>query len=154
DARPARRTHRLRPRRADDRRTPRCHRALAAAIRVTRIAKVDSLVVQVCDDDARFGEAAATQAAIAIRDAIEANGVANAMFATGNSQFAFIAALVAKPGIEWDRVVAFHMDEYVGLPPSHPASFQRYMRERLAAHVPIKTFHYLQGDAPDPEKEA
>ena len=81
-------------------------------------------------------------------------GEANVMLATGNSQLAFLAELVPRPGIAWDRVRAFHMDEYVGLPPTHSASFQRYMRERVAAQLPLKEFHYLQGDTGDAETEA
>jgi glucosamine-6-phosphate deaminase len=56
--------------------------------------------------------------------------------------------------VDWRAVRAFHMDEYVGLPPTHSASFQRYMRERVASQLPVKEFHYLTGDAPDPEHEA
>ena len=76
------------------------------------------------------------------------------MLATGNSQLQFLVELVGMSGIAWDRVRGFHMDEYVGLPASHSASFQRYMRERVAANLPVMEFHYLAGDAADPEAEA
>ncbi len=115
---------------------------------------VDALAVRVFDDDRALGRAAATDAATAIAGAVAARGVAHVMFASGNSQFAFLDALLARNDIAWPQVTAFHMDEYVGLPPSHPASFQRYMRERITARAPVGTFHYLQGDAPDPEQEA
>ena len=79
------------------------------------------------------------------------------MLATGTSQLAFLARArrghAARP-IDWSRVTGFHMDEYVGLPPTHPASFQRYMRERVAAYLPFGAFHYIDGDAPDPDAEA
>jgi glucosamine-6-phosphate deaminase len=76
------------------------------------------------------------------------------MLATGNSQLAFLLELIQIPDVDWQRVRAFHMDEYVGLAGSHSASFRRYMRERVAAHLPVMEFHYIEGDAPDPEAEA
>ncbi len=116
--------------------------------------RVDELTVEVCDDVEALARAAAHDAAEALRDAIDARGEANVMLATGNSQLAFLARLVEERGIAWERVRAFHMDEYVGLAPTHPASFQRYMRERVASHLPVKEFHYLAGDTGDATAEA
>jgi glucosamine-6-phosphate deaminase len=116
--------------------------------------KVDELTVVISPSTAEMARAAAADAATALRDAIAARGAANVMLATGNSQLAFLAELVQIPDIEWDRVTAFHMDEYVGLSPEHPASFQRYMRERVASKLPVKEFHYLQGDTCGAEAEA
>ena len=110
--------------------------------------------MRVGSDVAEMAHDAAVDAADAIRDAIRARGEANVMLATGNSQLDFLAALVGISGVAWESVRAFHMDEYVGLAPSHPASFQRYMRERVAALLPVKEFEYLCGDAPDAEREA
>lgn len=110
--------------------------------------------IRIFDDDRALARAAADDAIEAIAHAIGANGVANVMLATGNSQFAFLEELVTRPHVEWGSVVAFHMDEYAGLAPTHPASFQRYMRERVAARVPLREFHYLDGDAPDATAEA
>jgi glucosamine-6-phosphate deaminase len=76
------------------------------------------------------------------------------MLATGNSQLVFLAELVTFTDVDWSRVTAFHMDEYVDLPPTHAASFQRYMRERVAAKVPFREFHYLRGDSGDAAAEA
>jgi glucosamine-6-phosphate deaminase len=115
---------------------------------------IDQLEVEVCPTAAAMAEEAADAAAGAIQHAIGTRGEANVMLATGNSQLAFLAELVQIPGISWDRVRAFHMDEYVGLAPSHPASFQRYMRERVAAQVPFQAFHYLTGDTGNAEAEA
>jgi glucosamine-6-phosphate deaminase len=67
------------------------------------------------------------------------------MFASGNSQLAFLDALTARDDIPWDRITAFHMDEYVGVNDSHPASFARYMRERITAVVHPAAFHYVDG---------
>jgi glucosamine-6-phosphate deaminase len=114
----------------------------------------DSLRVEIYDDLAALAAAAADAAAHALNTAIDERGEANLMLATGNSQLAFLGALVRIPGIAWDHVRAFHMDEYVDLPPNHPASFQRYMRERVAAQIPVKEFHYLNGDAIDAQAEA
>ena len=115
---------------------------------------VDLLTVVVADDVVELARGAAAEAADALRAAIDARGEANVMLATGNSQLAFLAQLVEAGGIDWARVRAFHMDEYVGLGPMHPASFQRYMRERVAAKLPVKEFHYLRGDTGDTEAEA
>ncbi len=76
------------------------------------------------------------------------------MLATGNSQLAFLERLVHSDAFDWSKVTAFHMDEYVGIGPEHLASFQRYMRERVAANVAIGAFHYLDGDTADPAAEA
>src|SRR3954466_4449063 len=97
--------------------------------------QVGELEVEIFPTITALADAAADAAAGAIQHAIGTGGEANVMLATGNSQPAFLAELVRIPGIAWDRVRAFHMDEYVGLAPSHSASFQRYMRERVAAQV-------------------
>jgi glucosamine-6-phosphate deaminase len=115
--------------------------------------EVEALTVHVDDVD-EMARDAAIDAADAIRSAIADRGVANVMLATGNSQLAFLVELIRIPDVEWKRVRAFHMDEYVGVAASHSASFQRYMRERVAAHLPVMEFHYIAGDAPDPEAEA
>src|SRR5439155_20725143 len=72
------------------------------------------------------------------------------------SQLTFLARLIEAAGasIDWSRVTGFHMDEYVDLAATHPASFQRYMRERVVTHLPFAAFHYLDGTASDPDAEA
>ena len=93
---------------------------------------------------------AARIGAQAIRDAIAARGTARIVVATGASQFELLAHLVAAPGIAWNRVTAFHLDEYAGLPVTHPASFRAYLRERFLAQLPEKpVFHEVDGEAPD-----
>jgi glucosamine-6-phosphate deaminase len=121
---------------------------------VSRELRIDALNVRVERGVDAMARDAAAEAASVLRAAVGARGEANVMLATGNSQLVFLAQLAATPGVEWSRVRAFHMDEYVGLRPSHTASFQRYMRERVAAQLPLKEFEYLSGDAPDPEQEA
>ncbi len=111
------------------------------------------LDVRVLPDTQALARAAADQAAEAIRRAVATNGVAHAMFATGNSQLAFVDALVSRTaGIPWGDVVVFHMDEYVGIGPEHPASFQRWIRHRIVEPTAPRAAHYLDGRAA-PERE-
>ena len=100
-----------------------------------------------------LAEAAATRAAEILRAAIAADGRARVIAATGASQFEFLDALCRTPGIEWPKVVFFHLDEYVGLPDTHPASFRRYLRERIVERVHPGAFHFIEGDAEDPAAE-
>jgi glucosamine-6-phosphate deaminase len=105
--------------------------------------------VRIIADATAVGEAAADCGADAIRAAIRRRGAANIVVATGASQFAMLAALVEKD-IDWSRVTAFHLDEYIAMPPTHPASFRRYLNERFVAHTPgLRAFHFILGDAPD-----
>jgi len=121
---------------------------------VSRAFTADALSVRVFDDPQTLARAAATDGADAIRQAIATRGTANVMLATGNSQLEFLSELVTHTDLDWSRVTAFHMDEYVDLPPTHTASFQRYMRERVAARLAFKEFHYLTGDTGDAQLEA
>jgi glucosamine-6-phosphate deaminase len=119
-----------------------------------RTLDVDQLTVKVFDDLASLARAAAEDAAQVLRHAIDGRGEANVMLATGNSQLEFLDELVRFTDVAWDRVRAFHMDEYVGVPATHPASFRRYMRERVASRITLKEFHYLEGDSGDADAEA
>jgi len=116
--------------------------------------EVEALRVHIGDDVDEMARDAAVEAAAALRSAIAARGEANVMLATGNSQLLFLVELVQMPDVAWDHVRAFHMDEYVGLAPTHSASFQRYMRERVASILPLREFHYLTGDTGDAPAEA
>jgi glucosamine-6-phosphate deaminase len=109
--------------------------------------------IRVLPDKRALGAAAAAEAAAALREAIAARGEAHVIAATGASQFEFLEALTRTPGIAWDKTTFFHLDEYVGLPDTHPASFRRYLRERLVDRVRPGTFHFVHGDAPDPAAE-
>jgi glucosamine-6-phosphate deaminase len=110
--------------------------------------------VAVAPDTASMARAAADAAATILRTAVARSGVAHAMFATGNSQLEFVAALVGDtPDVPWGDVVVFHMDEYVGLGEDHPASFRRWIRERIVAPTTPRAAHYLDGLA-DPGEEA
>ena len=98
---------------------------------------------------------AADSAAERIRKAIADRGEARVIVATGASQFEFLEALVKEPGIDWTKVTGFHLDEYVGLPVSHKASFRNYMRERFVSKTPqpMKAFNEVNGEAEDPKAE-
>jgi glucosamine-6-phosphate deaminase len=100
-----------------------------------------------------LGLHAAAWAADGLRAALAARGEARLVLATGASQFEMLASLVEQPGIYWPRVTAFHLDEYIGLPETHPASFRKYLRERFISCVPVGQFHAVHGDAPDPLTE-
>ena len=110
--------------------------------------------IKVFPTKAEMAAAAARQAADALRRALHARGKANVIAATGASQFEFLDALVKAPGIDWSRTVFFHLDEYVGVPATHPASFRRYLRERIVEKVRPGQFHFIEGDAADPKAEA
>jgi glucosamine-6-phosphate deaminase len=105
------------------------------------------VVVQVLPDKGALGRAAAERAATILQEAIAARGLARIVAATGASQFEFLDALTATPGIDWKRVEMFHLDEYLGLPITHPASFRRYLRERLIDRTGIEQAHLLDGEA-------
>jgi glucosamine-6-phosphate deaminase len=109
---------------------------------------------RIFDTKAEMARAAAERAGAAIRAAIAERGRAHVIAATGASQLEFLDALVGEEGIDWPRVVFFHLDEYVGLPETHPASFRHYLKERLAARVRPGAFHFIEGDAADPRAEA
>ena len=111
------------------------------------------LTVEIYPSTAAMGAAAAANTAAHIRDAVVRTGQARVIFATGNSQFAFVEALRGQPDVPWDAVTAFHMDEYAGMRDDHPASFRRWIRERIEEPFHPRAVHYLQGDAEDLETE-
>lgn len=100
------------------------------------------------------GRAAAEKAAELLKDALARKERVRFIAATGASQFEMIGHLCSLPGIDWDRTEMFHLDEYIGLGEDHPASFRRYLRERLVELVHPGKVHYVNGDAPDPVAEA
>lgn len=107
--------------------------------------RVGDMEVVVHPDAATLAAVAAGQAAAAIRSAVAERGAARAMFATGNSQLALVAALEAERGVPWEHVVVFHMDEYVGVGPGHPAGFRHWIEQRITAAVHPGAAHYLDG---------
>ena len=104
--------------------------------------------IVISDTKIELGRVAAKDGADRIREAIRERGTANIIVATGASQFEMLAALVAEPNIDWSKVTAFHLDEYAGMPITHPASFRKYLKERFveALPQPIGQFHYVKGE--------
>jgi glucosamine-6-phosphate deaminase len=109
--------------------------------------------IKVLDTKKLLGNAAAAVAADAIRKAIREKGRVRIIVATGASQFEFLDALTATRDIDWSKVEVFHLDEYVGLPANHPASFRKYLMERLIHKTGITHYHFLDPDS-DPQKTA
>lgn len=105
--------------------------------------------VTIYADKRSMGEAAAAHAAGILHDALSIRARARVIIGTGPSQDEMIRALIAAPGLDWSRVTVFHMDEYVGIAPSHPASFRLWLKTRVADVVHPGEVHYLAGDAPD-----
>lgn len=105
------------------------------------------MILNVFNNKIDLGDAAAAQAAIAIKKAISWKGKARIIAATGASQFEFLDALIRDKEIDWKSVEMFHLDEYVGLPVGHPASFRKYLIERLIEPAGIGNYHLLDGES-------
>jgi glucosamine-6-phosphate deaminase len=102
--------------------------------------------VIVHSDVAAMARAAADRAAEIMREAVRERGVAHVMFATGNSQLAFVETLVARTAdVPWADTIVFHMDEYVGIGPDHPAGFQKWIRERIVEPTSPRAAYYVDG---------
>jgi glucosamine-6-phosphate deaminase len=108
-----------------------------------------SLKLEVHSSRQAAGAAAAQAAAEELRRLDSLNKTIGVVFATGASQFETLDALTSTPGLPWEKVQGFHMDEYVGLDEDHPASFRRYLRERLTRRVAMREFHEMDGNAAD-----
>lgn len=107
----------------------------------------------VCPDAKQLGVAAGRAAALLIRQAIKEKDFANIILATGTSQFETLNQLVSSPDIDWNKVTMFHLDEYIGLPVTHGASFRKYLKERFIEKVPgLKTAFLINGEE-DANKE-
>lgn len=109
------------------------------------------MLLKVFDDKVSLGKAAAAQASAAIRSAIADHGQARVVAASAASQFEFLEALTATSVIDWQKVELFHLDEYIGLPMTHPASFCKFLQEHLIARTGITKYHLLDGSL-DPEE--
>jgi glucosamine-6-phosphate deaminase len=109
------------------------------------------MILKVCEDKVSLGKAAAEQAAATIRSAVRERGRARIVAASAASQFQFLDALTQIRDIPWEQVEMFHLDEYVGLPPIHPASFCKFLHEHLIDKVGLTNHHLLNG-AEDPAK--
>lgn len=102
--------------------------------------------LKVFPDGRQLGEAAASQAANAINRAVAERGRARILVATGASQFDFLAALTRRTDVPWSSVEMFHLDEYIGIPADHGASFRKYLLERFIGPAGIQRYHFLAGE--------
>src|SRR5687767_5137676 len=103
--------------------------------------------IQIKNTPAELGQAAGQLTGNLIREAIEQKGDANIILATGTSQFETLNQLIREKNIDWANVTMFHLDEYIGLKDTHPASFRKYLKERFLAKVPpLKAAHLINGE--------
>lgn len=116
------------------------------------LARAKQVQVKIFDTKQELGKAAAAHAAEIINEAIRDRDVAYVIAATGMSQFEFLDSLVLEQ-VDWSQVTFFHLDEYAGLPESHPASFRRYLKERILTRVHPRAFHFIDGEADDIQEE-
>lgn len=109
--------------------------------------------ITINDNALALGTAAGREAGELIRTAIEQKNQANIILATGTSQFETLNQLIREKDIDWSKVVMFHLDEYIGLSDTHPASFRKYLKERFLANVPaLKAVHLINGES-NPQAE-
>ena len=111
--------------------------------------RADNLNVYIYESRSKMGDAAADVVAAEIRALIQARGKAVGIFASAPSQNEFLAALVEAPGIDWSRVIGFHLDEYLGMDDQAPQSFRRFLIDRLVSKVALQEFHGLRGESGD-----
>ena len=112
---------------------------------------IDQLKVRIFQSSKEIGEAAAEFVELELKAAIQQKGFANLILGTGASQFSFLEALKGKQ-IEWDKITVFHLDEYIGISDEHPASFRKYLKERILDFVKPGKVHLINGDAENLEE--
>ena len=112
--------------------------------------QADRLSVRIFATPEALAVAAAEDAAAVLRTALAARPRARVILATGNSQLRFLEHLTQRSDLAWSRIEVFHMDEYLGMPATHPASFRRYLQERVVDRVKPAAFHGVEGDALEP----
>lgn len=117
-----------------------------------RSLQVGNLKVEAYESTEAMGKAAAEAAAESIRALAAQSDTVAVIFATGASQMSMLEALTSIPGLPWDKVVGFHMDEYLGISGDHPASFRRYLRDRLTSKVSMRRFYGVNGSTDNPEE--
>ena len=115
--------------------------------------KKDELLVKIIPDREEMGKVAANEVTAKIIELLDARDEINMIFAAAPSQNEFIADLISRPEIDWTRINAFHMDEYIGLDADATQGFGNFLKERIFAKVPFKSVNYLNGQAKDLEKE-
>jgi glucosamine-6-phosphate deaminase len=120
-------------------------------LQVLKSFTIDQLKVRIFQSSKEIGEAAAEFVELELKDAIQQKGFANLVLGTGASQFSFLEVLKGKQ-IEWDKITVFHLDEYIGISDEHPASFRKYLKERILGFVKPGKVHLINGDAENMEE--
>ncbi|HLO84271.1 MAG TPA: glucosamine-6-phosphate deaminase [Nostocaceae cyanobacterium] len=115
--------------------------------------RVDDLLVQIYNSEGEMAQDVAKIVHSYLHDLLQQQETVALLLATGNSQLKFLNALIALDGLDWSRVILFHLDEYLGISADHPASFRYYLRERVEKQILPQQFHYLEGDALQPVAE-
>ena len=116
--------------------------------------QVQKITVNIFQDKNTLGAAAAAFISARLQEVLAARGTATIILATGASQYEFLDAMRTIQDVDWKHVTAFHLDEYIDIPAHHPASFRRYLKERVFTYLPFGCVHLLEGDALDPAEEA
>lgn len=106
--------------------------------------------IKIFESKQGMSKAAAKEAVRILKNAIKEKGEANFIATTGSSQFEFLENLTSIPSIDWSKMTMFHLDEYIGLPEAHPASFRRYLKERLINKVHLGNVYLIRGDTKSP----
>ncbi|HVN18581.1 MAG TPA: glucosamine-6-phosphate deaminase [Dongiaceae bacterium] len=109
------------------------------------------MILKILENSTSLAHSAAQKAAASIQNAIAERRSCRLILATGNSQLEFLDALTHITGVDWRKVEAFHLDEYVGIPITHPASFRKYLLERFIQKTVVERYHFIEGDAHDLE---
>lgn len=108
---------------------------------------MDSLKIEIHPDRASAAREAAQAAAKAMLALLESKTALGVIFATGASQLAMLESLTGMADLSWSRICGFHLDEYAGIPTTHPASFRHYLRRNLTERVSLRELHEIEGDA-------
>jgi glucosamine-6-phosphate deaminase len=130
----------------------RCGRSVSTTLHEGKLAKFENLKIEVYASREAAGKAAANATAEALQEIASSRRVFGVIFATGASQLATLNALSRINHLPWAQVQGFHMDDYVGLPTDHPASFHAYLRDKLPQRSRMESFREVDGAAPDIDK--
>jgi len=115
--------------------------------------KADNLVANIYKNRETMGTEAANMVTAKITLLLDKQDFVNMIFAAAPSQNEFLSALVENKAVEWNRVNAFHMDEYIGLPQNDPRTFASFLNEKVFSQLPLHSVNYIKGNAADPEME-
>ncbi len=113
----------------------------------------DQITVHILESNQALGQRAADDLAVILKNVVAEQGHAAIILATGNSQLSFMKALRVHTDIPWNQITIFHMDEYLGMTDRHPASFPKYIREKLVDYVHPQAFYPMRGDVSDVDAE-